>query len=267
MEFQMLDNIFKTFTVIDTETTMLDADIGEIIEAARGDYRNGEWIIENKLYGSNDPISPDSSSKTHISNRMIIGLPKFGEDVADDLSIVCYDWSLYKVAHNAQYDRTFITKKLQKLGYDTTQFEDQTTWICTFNLAKKLLDGQAAKFNLNFLRYHLDLDVPDGVIAHRAGNDVLITAKLFEHLVMLMIEQNLLDITQNIGQQIVDYINIYEPYEFFPFGKYKGKSFSEIQDDYYVWAIENMDALKEGSYSYDARLAYTITKHFEDKDR
>lgn len=262
----MLDEIFKTFTVIDTETTTLDAENGEIVEAARGDYRDGEWVIRNKLYGSQHPISPDSSSKTHISNRMIAGLPKFGENIAEDLSIVAYDWSIYKIAHNAQYDRTFIATKLKDQGYDTVQFEDPKTWVCTHNLAKKLLENQAEKFNLNYLRYYLDLDVPDDVIAHRADNDVLITAKLFEHLVMMMLEQDLLDISGDIGDQIVKYINTYEPYDVWPFGKHKGSPLSEIPADYIVWAIENMDSLKEGSYKYDPRLAYTITKHFEDLD-
>lgn len=261
----MLEEIFKTFTVIDIETTMLDAIHGEIIEIARGDYRNGDWQINNVLYGANNLISPDSSSKTHISNRMIDGLPKFGENIAQDLMLTGYDWSLYKIAHNAQYDRVFIAKKLQDMGYDTKLFEDPKTWICTFNLAKKLLEGQSEKFNLNFLRYFLNLDVSDEIISHRAGNDVLITAKLFEYLVTLMFERNLLDIEKSIGEQIIEYIDTFEPYEFWPFGKHKGKKFSEIPDDYYVWAIENIDALKEGTYKYDPRLAASIKKHFEDK--
>jgi len=263
----MLTDLFKTFTIVDIETTTLDGDIGEIIESAVGRYRNNDWVVETKLFGSKNSIDPASSAMTHISNRMIAGLPKFGEKIGEDLYIVAYDWALYRVAHNAQYDRAFIAKKVSALGLDVVDFLNGGDWICTLNLAKKLLEGKAEKFNLNYLRYFLELDVPDDYIAHRAGNDVYITCKLFEHLVMMMIEQGLIDLEKNIGQQIVEYTNKVEPYQVWPFGKHKGQTFSEVPDSYYAWAIENMDALKEGDAKYDARLAYSITKYFESKDR
>lgn len=261
----MLDEIFKNFSVIDIETTTLDGDTGEIIEAAIGRYRNGDWEIEAKLYGSNNPIHPSSSAMTHISNRMIAGLPKFGESIGEDLSVVGYDWALYRVAHNAQYDRAFIAKKVAGLGHDVVDFQNDGSWICTLALAKKLLDGVAEKFNLNYLRYFLDLDVPDDYIAHRAGNDVYITCKLFEFLVMLMIEQGLLNLDGNIPEQILTYINNIEPYSVWPFGKHKGQKFSDVPDDYYVWALENMNALKEGDDKYDARLVKSIEDYFSTK--
>lgn len=258
----MLDQLFKNFTVIDIETTNLDADVGEIIEAASGIYRNDEWVVESKLFGSEALIDPMASAMTHISNRMIKGKPKFGEEIGTDLMLVGYDWALYRVAHNAQYDKAFIAKKVAGLGLDVDSFLNEGTWICSLNLAKKLLEGQAERFNLNYLRYFLDLDVPDDCIAHRAGNDVLITCKLFEHLVMIMIERDLLDLTGNIGEQILTYVNTIEPYQVWPFGKHKGQAFSEVPESYYVWALENMDALKEGNERYDPRLVKSIENYF-----
>lgn len=261
----MLEQIFKNFTIVDVETTSLDADTGEIIEAAVARYKEDDWVVESKLFGSNEPIDPFSSSMTHISNRMIAGLPKFGEDIGEDLSIVAFDWALYRVAHNAQYDRTFIAKKVEALGINVVDFLNASDWICTLNLAKKLLEDSVKSFKLNYLRYALDLDVPDDYIAHRAGNDVYITGKLFEYLVMLMIERGLLDLDGNIGEQILTYINTIEPYQVWPFGKHKGMKFSEVPDDYYSWALENMDALKEGNERYDARLVKSIEEYFSDK--
>lgn len=261
----MLEEIFKYFTIVDIETTSLDGDTGEIIEAATARYKGDDWVVESKLFGSNNPIDPMSSSMTHISNRMIEGLPKFGEEIGEDLSIVAYDWALYRVAHNAQYDRAFIAKKVSDLGYDTVDFQNANDWICTLNLAKKLLEGKVQSFKLNYLRYALDLDVCDDYIAHRAGNDVYITGKLFEYLVMIMIEEGLLDLDGNIGEQILLYTNKIEPYQVWPFGKYKGTAFSEVPDDYYSWALDNMDALKEGNERYDPRLVKSIEEYFKDK--
>ena len=61
-----------------------------------------------------------------------------------------------------------------------------------------------------------------------------------------------------IGQQIHDLC--WQPMltKKWPFGKYRGKLLSEIPDDYYIWAMENLDSLKEDKAEYDADLAASV---------
>ena len=71
-------------------------------------------------------------------------------------------------------------------------------WICTIKLVDRIYGSEVEMKNLSYLRYRLDLDVDDSVIAHRADADVLVTAKLLEHLTAAAIEKELIDPTKNI---------------------------------------------------------------------
>ena len=263
--------MFKGFVVVDIETTAIKHANAEICEIAAGSYKDDEWHIVSELRGTRNPIPPEASKICHISTRMLEGLPLFGSDIEREFTILGIPWGQYYVAHNAKFDRELLVQELYKAisVNETTKltkdsyvldFGEPENWICTVELSKRLLGNEISQFSLNYLRYYLDLDVPDEMYGHRAGNDVLITAKLFEHLVMLMLERELLDITNSygIGWQIVQYCSTFIPYGTFPFGKYKGQRFEDIPKDYYEWALENMDALKEDSDRYDERLAKTL---------
>jgi DNA polymerase III epsilon subunit-like protein len=62
----------KSVTVLDTETTDMNATVCEIVEVGSALYEN-YWTSANLLLGSNNPIAFKASAKNNISRKMIAG--------------------------------------------------------------------------------------------------------------------------------------------------------------------------------------------------
>lgn len=261
------DTFLKSVTVLDTETTNLSPENAEIVEIGGASYDGKTWNISSMLMGAANGIPPEASAKNNISNRMIDGLPLFGEVMADVKKIFRWNNSLYYVAHNSQYDQKVLKASFSRINLenDADIAIDNANWICTHRLAKQIIDFDFAdmQYNLSYLRYRLDLPVPDSAGVHRAGDDTLTCALLFEFLVDFALAKNLVTNTETIGKQLHDLCWGFVPMKVFPFGKNKGKTFSEIPTDYYLWALKNMDSLKDTSKSYDPDLAENIRIELE----
>ena len=86
------------------------------------------------------------------------------------------------IAHNAQFD-LMILKKENIIPKN---------FICTLRLARYLdPEGKIEKYNLQYLRYLLELEVE--ATAHDALGDVLVLEKLYERLKKKLIENEKLD--------------------------------------------------------------------------
>jgi DNA polymerase III epsilon subunit-like protein len=263
------DSFLGTVTVLDTETTNLQAELAEIVEVAGAVYINQQWQVSSMLLGAENGIPPEASAKNNISNRMIAGLPIFSKVKEDVARLLNWNRSEYFVAHNCRYDQDVLALAWARSGDIGRPADalDQERWICTHRLSKHLLnyDFPDMQYNLSYLRYRLDLPVPDTTSAHRAGDDTLACAVLFEFLVDYAIATGLVEDSADLGRQIhaVCWAPIY--HTTWPFGKNKGRPLSEIETDYYIWAMQNMDALNEDRNGYDPDLAASVAKELESR--
>lgn len=261
------NTFLKTVTVLDTETTNLHAELAEIVELAGARYDGQNWQVTSQLMGARSSIPPEASAKTHISNRMIEGLPKFSDSLATVDEILHTNNTTYWVAHNCTYDQVVLAKAWSEIGCNelAASAADRQRWICTYRLSKKLMDVEFAdmQYNLNYLRYKLDLPVADDAVAHRAGADTLVCALLFEFLVDYALATDRVTDGTDLGEQL--HYLCWQPmvYKTWPFGKNKGKAFSEIPDDYYLWALKTLDALNDEKADFNPDLSESVRLELE----
>ena len=257
------ENLIQDCVALDTETTNIDVKEAEILQLAHTNVFHDE--PENIMYRSVKPIPPEASAVHHISNRMIRGLPTFGQNTGPVETLTNKDTRFY-VAHNADYDKQVLINSCKRDGLDAeaAHFEN-TQWICTWRLAKAVLgvDYTKLQYNLSYLRYALDLDVPDDLPAHDGRADVIVCAKLFEMLVELAVMDKKIYPDQDLGEQLYNLCWAPKKVETWPFGKYKGQKLDAIPTDFYMWAIENLDSLKEENERYDLDLATSVAKVLE----
>ena len=253
----------KSVTVLDTETTNLLAEQAEIVElaAARFNDRDG-WVVRNRLFNARNGIPPAASAKNNIGPRMIKDQPYWDQCVKEIKDMLNWDHATYFVAHNCSYDQAVLATAWRRTesSRDAKQAEDQTRWICTWRLSKQILghDFGDIEYGLNYLRYLLDLPVPDDHASHRAGADTLSCALLLERLMGIAIEKDLIGLNADVGRQLHDLCWSHISIAVWPFGKYRSVALSEIPDDYWVWALKNLPALNERDAGYDNDLAESV---------
>ena len=253
----------REVTVLDTETTNLIADQAEIVElaAARFNDRDG-WVIKDRLFNARMGIPPAASAKNNIGPRMIKDQPYWDQCVSEIKDMLNWDGARYFVAHNCSYDQSVLAVAWDSCGSaaDVASSRNQAEWICTWRLSKHILghDFGDIEYGLNYLRYLLDLPVPDDHVSHRAGADTLICALLLEKLMGIAVHKDLLSLNADVGAQLHDLCWSTIPIVSWPFGKYRGVALSEIPDDYWVWALKNLPALNEADAGYDRDLAENV---------
>ncbi len=262
-----INEFLSTITVVDTETTGVDFHDSEIIELATGRHDDTEFYVVSVLIKPIHGIPPEASSVNYISNRMVANQPIFDDmlEVFDEM--FKFNDTQFMVAHNSDFDRQMLEVAYGRVfAFDRFKpFDEQRKWICTLRLAKRVLGDENIKHNLGYLRYHLDLDVDDELIAHRADTDVITCGKLFEKLIDIAVEKDLLDLNGDIAEQLLDLC--WNPIQItvWPFGKHKGKKLNDIPTDYYMWAIEKMDCLNDEHSNYDNDLATSVGKILESR--
>lgn len=106
---------------------------------------------------------------TGIDNQMVQEAPSFDE-VADILYELLNDKIF--VAHNVNFDYSFIKHHLKNSGYDLTAKK-----LCTVRLGRKIFPGLPS-YSLGNLCRSLNIQIEN---RHRAGGDAKATTILFEH--------------------------------------------------------------------------------------
>lgn len=265
-----VQEFLESITVLDTETTGLEYDSDEIVEIGGARFVDNDWQITSTLLGCHKRIPPEASAVHHISNKMVSGLQKF-QDRVDFINdeILRVPETCYFVAHNAEFDREMIKAAYQRSGA-AHKFKSHATpvaWLCTWRLSKAILNinYEKMKYSLGFLRYLLELEVPDNFGGHRVDSDIMTCGKLIEMLIELATVKGQLNVEESIGPQLYTLANAPAYVETWPFGKHRGKKLEDIPSDYFFWAIDNMDSLKEGSGKYDRDLAESIKKVLENR--
>ena len=223
------------FIYLDTETTGNGPDdrLCQIAFKPEG----GQAVCE--IFNPGKPISIDAMVVHHITEKMVADKPAFQEsDEYEKLQKLVSDINNVIVAHNAQFDM----KMLQMEGINTQRV------ICTLKLARYLdKNGVIPKYNLQYLRYYLGLEIE--AKAHDALGDILVLEGLFNRLnAKFQGNDELMDPVQemiNISSNPVLIPRM-------PYGKHKGALFSEVPRDYLEWL---------SGTELDEDMAFTVKTH------
>jgi len=157
------------FAIVDIETTGGYASGNSITEIAIA-IHDGEQMVDyfETLVNPEAPIPRYIQALTGITNAMISQAPLF-EDVAPKIFSLLHDKVF--VAHNVNFDYSFVKHQLAQCGYDL-----DVKKLCTVRLARKVLPGHPS-YSLGNLCRCLQIQIEQ---RHRAGGDTIATVKLFE---------------------------------------------------------------------------------------
>ncbi len=159
------------FAIVDIETTGGHANANGITEIAIVLHNGKE--VEGKfttLVNPKMPIQRYVQGLTGITDAMVAVAPTFGE-LADNIFNLLKDRIF--VAHNVNFDYSFVKYELAKAGYDLT-----THKLCTIRLTRKIFPN-LPKYGLGTVCRELNISNDD---RHRAAGDALATAELFTML-------------------------------------------------------------------------------------
>lgn len=226
------------YVVIDVETTGPDASCARVVEVAAIRYHGREGVGEfQRLVNPGIPIPPETSAIHHITDRDVADAPPI-EIVWQALTDFAGPDALC-VAHNAEFDRSFVTPLRDR------------TWLCTLRFARHLWPD-APNHKNQTLRYWLGLEIPF-VGAHRALVDVDVTAQIFFRELETYRERRYeWDINA-----VAEYIKRPIPYSVMDFGKHKGLPLSAVPLDYLRWALTCERAKR------NADLLHSLTREYE----
>ena len=159
------------YAIVDIETTGGHANANGITEIAvilhDGVQEEGRYTT---LVQPGYPIPRYVASLTGITDAMVASAPPFG-DIADKV------FNLLKgrifVAHNVNFDYSFVKYHLEQAGFDLTEQK-----LCTVRLSRKVLPGLPS-YSLGNLCRSLGIPVEG---RHRAIGDAQATSVLFERI-------------------------------------------------------------------------------------
>jgi len=159
------------YAVVDIETTGSHAGEGMITEICIL-ITDGEKLLERweSLVNPEMPIPPFVQRLTGITDRMVASAPRFAE-LAEQVHQLLNGKTF--VAHNVQFDHSFLDTALQRNGYDL-----KGKRLCTVRLSQKIFPGQIS-YSLGKLCRALDIPLKE---RHRAAGDALATLDLFYRL-------------------------------------------------------------------------------------
>jgi DNA polymerase-3 subunit epsilon len=159
------------YAIVDIETTGGHASANGITEIAIC-IHNGKKVVERyeTLVNPQRDIPIYIRALTGISNEMVSTAPLF-EDVAHDIYHLL-NGKIF-VAHNVNFDHSFVRYYLGLAGYDL-----QCNKLCTVRLSRKIMPGLLS-YSLGKLCHHLGIENNS---RHRAMGDAEATATLFSLL-------------------------------------------------------------------------------------
>lgn len=159
------------YAIVDIETTGSFAKGHRITEIAIAIFDGNEMVNwYETLVNPGMEIPTFITALTNITNDMVADAPTFDE-VAETIYKLLQPCVF--VAHNVNFDYSFVQKQLQEAGYEWAAKK-----LCTVRLSRKIFP--------NFKSYKLsslctELNVKQ-TTKHRAGADTLATVEVFKHL-------------------------------------------------------------------------------------
>ncbi|GGE64793.1 DNA polymerase-3 subunit epsilon [Pedobacter psychrotolerans] len=159
------------YAVVDIETTGGHASANGITEVAIN-IHDGNQVVESfsTLINPSIPIPDYITALTGIDDSMLVDAPTFG-DVALQIYQLLHDKVF--VAHNVNFDYSFLKHHLDQAGFDL-----QCRKLCTVRLSRKLIPGKSS-YSLGKLCSSLNIPIQN---RHRAAGDADATSILFNLL-------------------------------------------------------------------------------------
>ncbi|NLL76518.1 MAG: PolC-type DNA polymerase III [Clostridiales bacterium] len=158
----------STFVVFDIETTGFSPVNNRIIEIGAVKVENGQIADRYSTFVNPDvPIPFEIEKLTSINDDMVMGAPMIDVILPQFLEF-CQDAVL--VAHNANFDMSFIMENIRRLG-----IKKEFTYVDTVGIARILLPHQA-KHTLDAVCKTLGISLANH---HRAVDDAEATAEIF----------------------------------------------------------------------------------------
>lgn len=163
--------LFVHYAVVDIETTGGYAASNGITEIAvfitDGTRVSGEF---HTLLNPRYPIPRFIESLTGITNEMVAHERDF-KSIANELYLLLHDKIF--VAHNVNFDYSFIKHHFQEAGYDL-----HCKKLCTVRLGRQVIPGLRG-YGLEKLCNHLGIAIEN---RHRANGDAAATVKVLHYL-------------------------------------------------------------------------------------
>jgi DNA polymerase III subunit epsilon len=178
------------YAIVDIETTGSHASGNGITEIAivLHDGKSVEGKFQT-LINPNTPIPKFVSSLTGIYNYMVADAPEFSE-VAPNIHELLKGRIF--VAHNVNFDYSFLRSQLKNVGYDW-----QARKLCTIRMVKKAFPG-LRRYGLDHLCDHFGIGNEQ---RHRAAGDAMATTALFEMVLAKGGEQLIRDFLKKENRQ------------------------------------------------------------------
>lgn len=173
--------------VLDTETTGLYPGLGHrVVEIGAVRLENWQEVGQiSTLIQPGRKMDPKASSVNGITDGDLLGQPTFSQ-VADEL-LALLDGAVI-VAHNAEFDAGFLGQELLIYGWQTGGVPGvlANPWLCTLQLAWRHF--HFGRNNLGHIAAHLGVRMGR---AHRALNDVYMTAEILKRMVRTLEQRRL----------------------------------------------------------------------------
>ncbi len=173
------------FVVFDIETTGFSPIKNRIIEIGAVKVQNGAITDRFSAFVNPDvPIPFEIEKLTGINDSMVIDAPEI-DIVLPQFLEWCGDSVM--VAHNANFDMSFIMENAQRLGLPTV-----FTYVDTVPIARILLPNQA-KHTLDAVAKSLGVILDNH---HRAVDDAEATAQIFVKMIPMLTDMGVQDLVQ-----------------------------------------------------------------------
>lgn len=175
------------YTVIDTETTGLDACVCEILEIGAIQYRNNQAVSRFHSYVKPEGrIQKRASDINHITWAKVCNAPKFSEVYSDFIAFIGAD---ILVGYNIGFDIKFIQTRAQE-DINNPQFD-------VLQFVKKSLDLDSYK--LSDLKQYFNISGS----SHSAIDDCLTTVAVFQKCLSLPKTQEMLQKQKRIEAEFI----------------------------------------------------------------
>ncbi|MBC7946430.1 MAG: GIY-YIG nuclease family protein [Chitinophagaceae bacterium] len=160
------------YAIVDIETTGGYAAANGITEISIHVF-DGQGVVEKyeTLINPRQPIPRYIQAMTGITDEMVASAPVF-EDVAPSIYNILNDRIF--VAHNVNFDYSFVRGHLQACGYVLNSKK-----LCTVRLSRKILPGFPS-YSLGNLCHSLGITMQN---RHRAGGDTEATVQVFQRII------------------------------------------------------------------------------------
>lgn len=168
------------YAIVDIETTGSYAAANGITEISIHVF-DGTTVVEKfeSLINPGQPIPYYIQAMTGITDKMVADAPRF-EDLAEKIYSILHDKIF--IAHNVNFDYSFIKAHLKESGFDLNSKK-----LCTVRLSRKIFPGFPS-YSLGKLCQSLGITIYD---RHRAGGDTAATVQVFQLLLQNDREQHI----------------------------------------------------------------------------